>query len=123
MRETNRAYYDAIQPSDLCGCAYCRNYSHEIARTYPQLQAYLEDMGIDIAKPFETMPLEPDADGWIDYIGAQYIVLGDGQAFQKTCIAGVTVDITTSHPDTNLTEPHIVIELYPLRLRWVMGQL
>lgn len=119
IQKTKR-FYDAIVPSDLCDCAYCKNYSHEIEAAYPQLSTYLKSMGIDIVKPFEAMPLEPDSDGNIEYIGVQYIVLGDVQYFQKARIGDVTIDIAVSHPNTNVKENHFVIEIYPIHLKWVM---
>ncbi len=119
IQKTKR-FYDALLSSNLCDCAYCKNYSHEIKAAYPQLSAYLESMGIDIEKPSETMPLEPDSNGNIDYIGVQYIVLGDVQHFQRTRIGDVTIDIATSHPCTNVKDNHFVIEVYPILLKWVM---
>lgn len=77
-------------------------------------------MGIDIEKPFETIPLEPDETGYIEYISIQYIVIGNPDDFVKTVIDTVTVDITDSHPLTNIDKPHFVIEIYPVRLKWTV---
>lgn len=118
--QKTKNFYKNLFLSELCDCAYCKNYSHEIETTYPQLSAYLKNIGIDVTKPYETSPLEPDSDGYIDYICVQYIVFGDAQSFQKTNIHDVTIDIATSYPSTNVTEKHFVIEVYPIRLKWVL---
>ena len=61
--ERTKQFYRELKQSDLCGCAYCRNYVKEAAKAYPAVTAYLQTLGVDIAKPFETMPLELDEDG------------------------------------------------------------
>lgn len=115
--EKTRAYYNDLHEERRCSCAYCRNYEREIARAYPALTETLEEMGIDIEKPFETMPLEPDADG-IDYIGAQYLVLGEKTGFQRTRVGDVVIDLAGTHPTTDLKEAHFVIEVGPVHLPW-----
>lgn len=120
--EKTRAFYDGIKRTDLCGCAYCRNYVSEIRASYPALAGYLEQLGIDIEKPFETMPLEPDKAGYIEYICSQYIVCGDTDGFEKTAIDSVEVDLAACHPSTSLKEAHFVIEIYPIRLKWTISE-
>lgn len=115
--EKTRAYDEDFDEEDRCPCAYCRNYEREIARAYPVVRETLEEMGIDIEKPFETMPLEPDADG-IEYIGAQYIVLGEKTGFLRRRVGDVVIDLALSHPTTDLEEAHFVIEVGPVHLPW-----
>ena len=81
---------------------------------------YLSYLGVDIEKPFETMPLEPDAEGYIEYICSQYIVCGESNDFVKTDIDSVTIDVTDVHPSVQMEQEHFVIELYPIRLKWTM---
>ena len=116
--EKNKSYYTQIRSEDLCDCAYCKNYIHEVKAAYPKVTDYLLSLGIDIEKPFETMPLEPDEKGYIEYIGVQYIVYGSPEGFNKTIIKSVRVDVTDSHPSTQIKEDHFVIEISPIRLRW-----
>ena len=71
-------------------------------------------------RPVTTMPLEP-YEGWIEYMAVQYVVMGDPSDFAETEIAGVHIGIADSHPMTDLSEPHFVIELYPVTLKWTMG--
>lgn len=118
--EKTKAFYSRIKRTDLCECAYCRNYVSEIKASYPTLAEYLDQLGIDIEKPFETMPLEPDEAGYIEYICSQYIVCGSTDGFEKTVIDSVNVDISEWHPSTNVEEAHFVIEIYPVRLKWVI---
>lgn len=68
-------YYREINKDSLCSCDYCRNYYKEVKAAYRELSDHLAGMGVDIEKPFETMPLEP-YEGNIEYIAAQYIVMG-----------------------------------------------
>ena len=116
--EKTKAVYDRIKSTDLCECAYCRNYVREIKASYPTLAEYLNYLGIDIEKPFETMPLESDETGYIEYICSQYIVCGSTDGFEKTVIDSVHVDISECHPSTNMKEAHFVIDIYPVRLKW-----
>ena len=110
-------YYKTLADEDLCSCAYCRNYYREIKAAYPVLSEYLKELGIDIEKPFEAMPLEP-YEGKIEYSGVQYIVMGDPASFQETDVAGVHIAIADSHPMTDLSEEHFVIEISPIILKW-----
>ena len=116
IKETKQ-YYDSLTAEDLCNCAYCRNYIREIRNAYPKVAEYLLALGVDIEKPFETIPLEPDETGGIEYLSSQYIVIGNTDGFIKTVIDTVTVDITDSHPLTNIDKQHFVIEIYPVRLK------
>ena len=115
-----KSYYEEISNHDLCDCAYCQNYVHEIKAAYPEIAEFLFSLGIDIEKPFETMPLEPDETGYIEYISAQYIVCGEPDDFVKTAIGSVNVDVAGAHPSTQINEAHFDIEIYPVRLKWVM---
>ena len=116
--EQTKHFYKQIAFSDLCQCSYCKNYVKEIKKTYPLVAEYLQKTGVDIEKPFETMPLEPDENGYIEYIAAQYIVMGDSRDFHKAMIGDVNIDLAQSHPSTDIKEPHFIIELYPVILKW-----
>ena len=84
--ERTKQFYRELKQSDLCGCAYCRNYVKEAAKAYPAVTAYLQTLGVDIAKPFETMPLELDEDGRMPYIGPQYLVFGAEAGFAAATV-------------------------------------
>ena len=118
--ERTKAYYAQISERDLCQCEYCRNYVHEIRAACPKVTEYLASLGIDIEKPFETMPIEPDQTGHIEYISGQYVAYGKPDDFVKTVIRNVSVDLTGTHPSTGIDEAHFVIEIAPIRLKWVL---
>lgn len=65
------------------------------------------------------MPLNPDKTGYIEYISGQYIVYGEPDDFVKKVIGNVSVNLTDLHPDTGINEAHFVIEISPVRLKWV----
>lgn len=113
-----RAFYSKLSSQDICDCAYCQNYIRRVRAAYPAAADYLSHLGVDIEKPLETMPLEPDEAGKLEYAGPQYIVCGTPEGFAETRIGSVHVAIASSHPSTGLEEPHFVIELYPIRLKW-----
>lgn len=115
-----RKYYESIKPEDLCECDYCKNYCLQIREAYPDLTEYLKEMGIDIEKPFETAPLEPDETGMLEYCFCQYIVLGNTSNDLLNRIGDVELGIALSHPATNIDVTHLVIEVYPIKLKWIM---
>ena len=118
--ERTKQFYRDLRQSDLCGCAYCRNYVKEVAKAYPIVTAYLETLGVDIAKPFETMPLELDETGRMPYVGPQYLVFGEEEGFAAATVKDVNVRIAQSHPCDDIQEPHFVIEIEPIYLPWTM---
>ena len=111
-------YYKTFANDSLCNCDYCKNYYREIKGAYPVMSEYLAEMGIDIEKPFEAMSLDP-CEGMIEYIAVQYIVMGSVEDFKSTDVSGVHIGIADSHPMTDIDEEHFVIELFPIKLRWV----
>lgn len=116
--EKTREYYEKIGETELCECAYCQNYAKEVKAAYPKVAEVLGSMGVDIEKPFETMPLEPDEKGYIDYVAAQYVVFGRAEDFKETSVDSVKIDVAEAHPATKINEEHFVIEISPIRLKW-----
>ena len=112
-------YYRELNKDSLCSCDYCRNYYKEVKAAYPELSDHLAGMGVDIEKPFETRPLEP-YEGNIEYIAAQYIVIGNAADFKSEDVYGVHIGIADSHPMTDIVEEHYVIEISPIRLKWAV---
>lgn len=74
--EKTRAYYRNLGPENICSCAYCQNYCVRVMTAYPEVARYLDSLGVDIEKPFETSPLEPDENGYLEYCVCQYVVFG-----------------------------------------------
>ena len=112
-------YYNSITESALCDCNYCRNYRLQIRAALPEVATYLESWGIDIEKPFETSPLEPDENEMLEYCGCQYIVFGYCDSEYHHRIGDVEFRIATSYPSTGIEQEHFVIELHPVRLKFV----
>lgn len=121
-RKETEDFYETIEDETLCRCAYCENYRREVVAAYPLLTTYLRQLGVEIEKPFETMPLEVDDRGMIAYSGVQYIVCGAPEQFEACVVEDVRVTLAGVHPTTGLAMPHFVIEVYPITLPWVMDE-
>ena len=115
-----KEYYTAIADTELCDCTYCRNYRLQIKSAYPDVAEYLMTLGIDIQKPFETSPLEPDENGMLEYCCCQYIVFGSCKPEYHHRIGDVEFRVATSYPGTGIEQEHFVIELSPICLRSVI---
>ncbi len=111
-------YYNYITDSALCDCDYCRNYRLQIKSVLPGVATYLESLGIDIEKPFETSPLEPDENGMLEYCGCQYIAFGNCEPEYRHRIGDVEFRVATSYPSTGIEQKHFVIEMFPVRLKF-----
>lgn len=115
--DKTRGFYKDFD--NICGCAYCKNYIKEIRKAYPDLEEYLDKLGIDIEKPFETMPGEPES-GFIEYFGVEYLVIGDKKDFSKTKLGEIAIDLAKSFPDPGLDCKYYVIEVGPIKLKWTI---
>ena len=117
--EKTRQYYNNLSSKDLCDCKYCVNYMNRIKDSYPLIAQYLESIGVDIEKPFETMCLNPGEANHIDYFGPQYIVMGNTDNFKEVQIDDIHIRKAESFPYTDILDEHFVIELYPIiSLKW-----
>lgn len=114
-----KEYYAAIADSELCDCSYCRNYRLQIKSAYREAAEYLTTLGVDIQKPFETSPLEPDENGMLEYCCCQYIVFGSCKPEYHHIVGDVEFRVATSYPGTGIEQEHFVIEFSPVRLRSV----
>lgn len=112
-------YYRTVTESSLCDCDYCRNYRFQIKSSLPEVTEYLYSLGVDIEKPFETSPLEPDENGMMEYCCCQYIVFGCCEAEYKHKIGNIELRMATSYPSTGIKDEHFVIELFPIQLKYI----
>lgn len=112
-------YYSSVTESSLCDCDYCRNYKLQIKSAFPEVAEYLSSLGVDIEKPFETSPLEPDENGMMEYCCCQYSVFGNCETEYKHKIGIVELRMATSYPSTGIKEEHFVIELFPIQLKYI----
>ena len=114
-----KAYYNSITETSLCDCAYCRNYRLQVKKAFPKVAEYLYSFGIDIEKPFETSPLEPDENGMLKYCACQYVAFGKSNSDYHHIVGDVEFRIATSYPSTGIEQEHFVIELFPVKLKYV----
>ena len=117
--KTTKAYYHSIIETALCDCAYCRNYRLQVREAFPKVAEYLYSLGIDIEKPFETSPLEPDENGMLEYCCCQYIVFGTCSSEYHYKIDNIEFRVATSYPNTGIEQEHFVIELFPIKLKYI----
>ncbi len=114
-----KEYYAAISDSELCDCNYCRSYRVQVKSAYPTVAEYLGELGIDIEKPFETSPLEPNEKGILEYYCCQYIALGKCNPEYHHRVGDVEFRVATSYPSTGVEQEHFVLELFPVRLKYI----
>ena len=70
-REKTEQYY---RTHTLCDCVYCRNYYAQVKTQFPQLDAFLSEFGVDIARLDEIMSVE--LEGRVEYLNVDYTVCG-----------------------------------------------
>ena len=114
-----KSYYNSIAETFLCDCAYCHNYRLQVKGVFPKVAEYLYSFGIDIEKPLETSPFEPDENGMLEYCGCQYIAFGNCNPEYHHTVDDVEFRIATSYPSTGIEQEHFVIELFPVKLKYI----
>lgn len=114
-----KEYYNMIEEPALCDCSYCRSYRLQVGSAFPRIAKYLNSIGIDIEKPFETSPLEPDENGMLEYCSCQYIAFGNCEPEYHHRIDDVEIRVGTSYPEMSIEQEHFVIELFPVKLKYV----
>ena len=120
--EKTKKYYSSLKPESLCRCNYCKNYCMQIKAAYPMIASYLASFGVDIEKPFETSPLEPDENKILEYCACQYIVFGSCSNTYHHRIGEVEFHVASSYPSTGIEEEYFVLEFYPIYLHYVLGR-
>ena len=110
--EKTRQYYRGIGPGALCSCNDCKNYYARVKAAYPAAAEYLAGVGAEIEKP-----LEPGADGMMEYCACQYVVLGSCEENYRHTVDGVEVRRARFYPEAGVKEEHFVLELSPIRLK------
>jgi hypothetical protein len=120
--EKTKKYYHSIEPKSLCDCNYCKNYYTQIKAYYPAVASYLASLGIDIEKPFDVNPLEPE-NGMLGYCACCYIVFGSCPDNYRHKIGDVDFCVASAHPSTEIEEEHFVLEFSPIRLSYHYGDI
>ena len=107
--------YDNSLPLDrLCDGDYCKLYCFKSRKEFSELALWLDKYGVDIEKPFEVISLEPDDNGMLDYIGVQYIVFGNFKNDNSYYVGDFNIKIAHSHPNTEISDEHFVLEVIPM---------
>ena len=121
--EKTKAYY---MTHSLCDCDACRNFYTQIHGKYPQLEAFLAELGVDIAKPDE-MPWW-DVKDKIDY-NPCYTVTGTIENLGKYEIDFDSVNVVVSKGENPFddipneqTEPYFVLAVYNIYLPWILDE-
>ena len=118
--EKTKQYYDSLEYQLLCECNYCKNYYSQVKAEYPKVASYLDSLGIDIEKPFEVSPLEPNENNILEYCTCQYIVFGSCPDTYSYQIDDVEFRVAESYPNTGRKEEHFVLEFYPIKLKMIV---
>ena len=77
--EKTKHYYDNYD--DVCDCNACKYYTENVAEKFPNLKDFLESIGADITKPFDTSWINDD--NHIIYLSVQYVILVIGRRGQN----------------------------------------
>ena len=116
IRKTQN-YYEVLDSESLCHCNYCKNYYSQIKSAYPAVASYLSSLGIDIEKPFELSPLEPDENDMLEYCSCQYIAFERCAEDFRHIIDQVEVCVASNYPNPGIAEDFFVLEFFPIRLK------
>ena len=120
-RDKTSEYYTT---HSLCDCDGCRNFYKQIKGSFPELEEFLAEFGVDIAKPDE-MPWY-DIDNHIQYY-PYYTVTGkiEKMGMQEIDLGNLNIVFYQSgSPYTDIpneqTEPYFIIEVFMIDLPWIL---
>lgn len=110
----------------LCDCPCCRNYYAQVRDRLPKLAGFLDEFGVDIARPDEAMSVEMD--DFIDYIEVDYTVCGSVEAMGQ-CDIGLhdalplNIVICDGFVSPNeQTGDYFTISITGIQLPWVLDE-
>jgi hypothetical protein len=128
-----RDYY--LKLGELCSCAMCRNFYANAGALPRELTLFLEQFGVDPAKPIEQWSMEAKKTEGIVDNHVYYAVHGTAESKDRSDIEIGAVRIMVSAPDpddvvhcpefspnTDIEEPYFVLELSNLWLPWVVTE-
>lgn len=118
--EGNREYY---RQHSLCDCSACRNFYAQVSGKYPELEAFLLEFGVEIARPDELIWMA-EKEGEIDYI-AMYTAAGEVLSLQaeemQIGAQQVAVDKTADFPNEREL-PCFGLTVFSLSLPWILKE-
>ena len=118
-RGANRAYY---RQNSLCDCSACRNFYTQISGKYPELEAFLLEFGVDIARPDELIWMEREEK--IEYIGMYSVdgkVLSSNAEEIRIGVQQIVADQTVNFPHEREL-PCFGLTVYSFSLPWVLSE-
>jgi hypothetical protein len=114
--EKTKDYYKSNL--EVCSCVACENYINTVSQTYPELVDFLQSIGVDYRKPFETFWLENREDQSIYYEGIQYVVFGEWNQDFMYSLGNIRIFCSGTHRVTNINDKHFVIDIDDIHLKW-----
>lgn len=120
-KKKTAAYY---QTHSLCDCEGCRNFYAQIKGMYPELEAFLAEFGVDIARPDEMPWFEMNDQ--IQYTPC-YTVVGNIEKMgtDEIDIGNQSIVVYRSgDPFTDISneqsEPYFILDVFSIYLPWVL---
>ena len=111
----------------LCDCDQDRNLYTQIREKFPELTAFLAELGLLIERPDETGSC--DVDDYIDYHFVSYTVIGNILESDKYEIdmfdGGMSLNIVIDHwyvPNEQKTDRYFTVTVYGIDLPWVLDE-
>jgi len=121
--ERTKEYY---KTHSLCNCVSCRNYYAQIKHSFPKLNDFLSEFGVNISKPDECWSVEMD--NYIDYINVDYTVCGSIKSMGESEIdlldnLPLSIIITDGFVSPNeQTGEYFTISVMKITLPWVLDK-
>lgn len=119
-RDVTAKYYENY--TELCQCASCRNFYANVEHISPELKNFLEQFGVDVAKPIELMSITADREEMCVENTLYYAVHGTATSLEKPWIqvgeSSIRIQSENGSPNTDIAEPYFVIEANDVWLPW-----
>lgn len=109
-----KAYYQALKEESLCNCEPCKQYYLNARAFLPDLALWLDDNGVQIEKPFEVMSIALDESNEVCYLSIQYVLFGVCPKDFSFSHGDFEIQLANSHPSTEISEAHFVIEVFSI---------
>ena len=113
--------YSAELYADHCECGYCRNYYTTVQSSYPSLNPFLLDLGVNIEGPVDFLPIEPNL-CMVSYAVCGRIITRGDNVITIGNVSLSVQDSTELDYTLSCAEPYFVFTTNPLELPWVLEE-
>lgn len=113
--EETAAWYK--EDTEQCECDYCTAFRKSFSHCYPATAKLLSFYGIDVNKPLDTSPAEPEGNT-ITYDAVQYVLKGVCNTNKDYSVEGLTIHKADAYPTYKQAENTFVIGINGIRLPW-----